>query len=227
MSNEFKYQSFVEIVEQVVRKNRTKKRTVQMTNMLGGDLDRDFLIENIRKKTRSNTKQYNNMKLSSNRSLFTGGVGKSILKKVDSKGEGGGVPSSNKFSTMKNLIVVETLIDNNNLDNFNNVTVKAIEREENVNITNSKRVVTFSDEVDMNTTRRLITESSTTLDTESPVKVLQRDRLKRVNTHPSLGYLKKIISFESKPTDHVQVMNLNNKLKIYEFLTSLFTFMCK
>jgi hypothetical protein len=203
MSNENKYQSFAEIVEQVVKANRSKRPSLLIDNLVINDIDRDFYFEDL-ERTRSNTKQIKNL---SNNNLYN-----NIYNAMNRRGSRGiSNTAGSKISSKKELIVVDTSLTKG-------VTAKEL------SVDKPRKLSIFDD---INTTQRLISHDCSTTDIESNNKVVHHDKLRKINTHPSLRYLKSIINTESVPSDQIQVMNLNNQLKIYEFLTSLCTLIGK
>jgi hypothetical protein len=227
MSNENKFHNFADVVKQVVRANRSRKPTVNIDNMFINELDRDYYFDALRGKKTSNTKQYP-LKNLSNTNLF---VNRQFPKKDDGKVE------ASKFSTMKQLIMVETFLtkDVTGTDGLTSGTTKNTTKDispTNIDTASHNRLALLDDvddfidykNDDVNTTQRLISNDISTTDIESQNKVFQKARIKRMNTHPSLRYLKSIVYMESVPPDQVMIMNLTNQLKIYEFITSLFTF---
>jgi hypothetical protein len=79
-------------------------------------------------------------------------------------------------------------------------------------------------ESNLNTTRSLIS---------SPRNIVKRpknginDIMGKFNKHPCLAFVQQIIRKESKPADQVQVSRLYTILRLYEFITTLFTFIGK
>jgi hypothetical protein len=214
--------NFIEVVQQVVRVNRNKSRkpTTNMSNMLLDEVDRDmYLAELMQQRRRSSLQsQY-------------------FLAMQSANGSHSNLPSQFKMmnnnynrrqsqlSTAAHRIIVEadgtpsadnTIAPMQKFPKISPLDFSSDDDSDSYTIDNRDY---------LNSTKRLIStqEGKEVEDFSNLDKRGHANKLRRMNTHPSLKYLGQIIATESVLPDQIQIMNLYLQLKMYEFITALLT----
>jgi hypothetical protein len=193
--------SFADIVSQVVLANRAK----MINSNVISEFDRNIKFDPKAHRRSTICSDFIITKQSTNTETLS----------LHFKGE---VQGSKRPSKEQNDLIIETFDSDDDSDSIIETNTTNNPRK-NIKFKGSNKNL-VSNEEEMNTTRRLI--SSPTASRIGHFKTNQH-RMSVLNKHPCLTFVNQIIKKESKNADQVQVFRLYNKLKIYEFLTSLFT----